>query len=311
MACVSVILPVYNGIKYLSKSVDSVLKQNFTDFEFLIIDDCSFDGSWEYLECLNDIRISIFRNEQNKGLFYNLNFLIQRSSSPIIKLWAQDDILYSNCLQEVVSFHQLHPEVGFSYTGRDYINEAGISLPVNQKDDTPSIISPMLHARIAFFTGSIAGNIANVSINTSILKSVGFFNENMRISGDFEMWVRLAKDHPVGFLRQPLLQLRNHKEQLSGQEKYFIHHFKEDIEIYSILLGYVTQQQKKEGKILLRNHKLLFYYTLMVKAFLKGDLKIAWEFCRELHRFDNIIIITYFFVKNKIFNSSQNYVSKD
>ena len=311
MPAISVILPVYNGMKYLPQSVESVLKQHWVDFEFLIMDDCSTDGSWEWLELLTDKRIQLYRNEQNKGLFYNLNFLIKKSSSPLIKLWSQDDVLYPNCLEQVVAFHRLHPQIGFSYTGRDYIDAAGNDLNIHQQDDTPEIISPVLHARIAFFTGSIAGNIANTCLSKNALDLVGLFNEQMKISGDFDMWVRLAKDHPVGFIRQSLVQLRNHREQLSGQEKYYIYHLKEDIRVYRNLLGYVNEKQRKEGWQLLRNNKLLFYYTLMLKAFLKGDIKTGWAFFTSLNRFDSIFIISGYFIKNKwLLNRKPAYVDK-
>lgn len=311
MAILSIILPVFNGIKYLHQSVDSILKQDFTDFEFLIIDDFSSDGSWEYLISLKDQRITLFRNEQNKGLFFNLNFLIKKSNSPIIKLWSQDDVLYPNCFKEVVNFHEKYPGIGFSYTGCDYIDASGNDLDIRQDDDTPEIISPQLHARIAFFTGSIAGNIANVTISKAALDKIGLFNDQMKISGDFEMWVRLAKDHPVGFIKQPLLQLRNHKGQLSGQEKYYIYHLNEDIQAYNILLSYVNEQQLKEGRLLLRNHKLLFYYTLMLKALLKGNVRTALQFCLSLGSFDDIFILTGYYIKNKLFNKRITYIHKD
>lgn len=310
MASISIILPVYNAIKYLHQSVSSVLKQDFIDFEFLIIDDCSTDGSWEYLLSLKDERIGLFRNEQNKGLFFNLNFLIKKANTPIIKLWSQDDILYHNCFNEVVNFHKQHTEIGFSYTGRDYIDASGKLLNISKPDDTPEIISKELHAHIAFFTGSIAGNIANVAISKVALEKVGLFNEEMKISGDFEMWVRMAKYYPVGFIREPLVQLRNHSEQLSGQEKYYTYHLKEDLQVYEILLGYVSEQQKKEGRLLLRNYKLLFHYTLMIKALLKGKRDVAWEFCTRLHRFDNIFVLTVYFIKNRLFKAGKAYVSK-
>jgi len=310
MPSVTIILPVYNEIKYLIQSVNSVLTQDFTDFEFLIVDDCSSDGSWEWLQSLKDKRITLFQNENNRGLFYNLNFLINKATGNIIKLWSQDDIMYPDCIGEVVAFHQQHPEIGFSYSGRDYIDGDGNKIQINAIDDTPPIVSPQLHARIAFFTGSIAGNIANVAINRPVLDKVGLFNEQMKISGDFEMWVRLAKDHPVGFIRKELVQLRNHKGQLSGQGKYYIYHLREDIIAYHILLGYVNEQQKKEGRQLLRNHKLLFYYTLMVKALAKGQVKTAWEFCTRLHRFDNIFLLTGYFIKNRLLTKRAAYVSK-
>ena len=281
-----------------------------TDFEFLILDDCSTDGSWEWLKQLKDDRISLFRNEQNRGLFYNLNFLIKKSEAGIIKLWSQDDVLYPACIGAIVAFHYKHPSIGFSYTGRDYIDAAGNDLNIFQEDDTPEIVSRALHARIAFFTGSIAGNIANVTLNKSALDNTGLFNEHMKISGDFEMWVRLAKDYPVGFINKSLVQLRNHKEQLSGQEKYFIYHLNEDIEVYHILLSYVNKIQKKEGWKLLRNHKLLFYYTLMLKEFFNGRFKTGWSFLTRLHRFDNVILLTFYFLKNRIFFKKVPYVHK-
>jgi glycosyltransferase involved in cell wall biosynthesis len=307
---VTIILPVYNGMKYLEQSVNSVLVQEYTNFELLIVDDCSNDGSREWIHSIKDKRVTLFQNKNNRGLFFNLNFLIKKSKGNIIKLWSQDDVMYSNCITEVAKFHEQHPEIGFSYTGRDYIDEAGHLTLSDNRDDTPAIVSSSLHARIAFFTGSIAGNIANVAINRFALNKAGLFNEKMKISGDFEMWVRIAKDYSIGFIKKPLIQLRNHKGQLSAQEKYFSDHLKEDIQAYEILLGYISNQQKKEGRVLLRNYKLLFYYRLMIKAFVKGRLKTAWEFCKMLHYFDNIFILTGYFIKNKLFTKA-NYVRKD
>ncbi len=294
----------------MPQSVNSVLGQDFRDFELLIVDDCSTDGSWEWLLSLHDDRISLYRNECNRGLFYNLNFLIQKTSTAIIKLWSQDDVMYPCCMGEVIIFHKHNPDIGFSYSRRDYIDGTGRSLNIQQPDDTPAIVTPALHARIAFFTGSIAGNIANVALNKKVLNKVGLFNEQMKISGDFEMWVRLAKDHPVGFIQKPLVQLRNHKDQLSGQEKYFIYHLKEDIQVYAILLGYVNKQQATDGWKLLRNYKLLFYYTLMVKSFLKGSLKTGYSFLITLHNFDNIFILSYYYIKNKLLFKKLSYIEK-
>ena len=302
MVEISVILPVYNGIKYIQNSVESVLNQGFRNFEFIILDDCSSDGSWEYLQSLDDPRIRLFRNEINRGLFYGLNFMIRNCQAPIIKIWSQDDVLYPNCIAEVIAFHQQHPQIGFSYSNRDYIDAHGKKMVILKEDTTPEIVSTELHSHIAFITGSIAGNIANVAINKWALDEVGLFNEKMKISGDFEMWVRLAKDHPIGFIHKKLLQLRNHKEQLSGQEKYFIYHLKEDIQAYKILFGYISKKQKEQGKKLLREKKLMFYYTLMIKAVLKGRLKTALNFLNLLSGFDNILILTYCFFIQKLIN---------
>ena len=300
MSAISIILPVYNGIKYIKQSVNAVIDQQFTDFEFLIVDDCSTDGCWEYLQGLNDKRITLYRNEKNKGLFYNLNFLIEKSRSPLIKIWTQDDVMYPDCLKEIIAFHYLHPEIGFSYTERHYIDANSRLLEIRPVDNTAEIVTTALHTQIAFTTGSIAGNICNVTINKKVLDRVGPFNESMKISGDFEMWVRLAKDHPIGFINKYLVQFRNHKEQLSGQEKYLIYHLKEDLQVYSILLGYILPEQQIVGRRLLRNNKFLFYYTLMLKAFLKGQVKTGVRFFKLLSGFDNFFILTGCYIKNKV-----------
>lgn len=300
-----VILPVYNGIKYLELAVQSVLQQQFSLFEFLIIDDCSTDGSWEYLQSVKDSRVTLYRNTNNKGLFYNLNFLIEKSTSSLIKLWSQDDIMHLDCIQEVVLFHELHPFIGFSYTDREYIDASGIKIPNNRIDNTPSIISKDLHTRIACITGSIAGNIANVTIAKAALDKVGLFNEEMKISGDFDMWVRIAREFTIGFIKKPLIQLRNHKGQLSNRENLLIYHVMEDISVYRYLFSYLDKAQKAEGMKLLRNQKLLFYYTLMLKAFFRGRFITGSKFFNSLFKFDNFFILTWFYAKKHILKISE------
>lgn len=297
MRMIAVVLPVYNGGDYLRLAVESVLNQSFQDFDFYIVDDCSSDGSWEYLNSLSDGRIKLFRNEKNKGLFFNLNFLIQAGASQLIKLWSQDDIMYPACLEKTIAFHLKYPDIGFSYSERDYIDEGGVMRARGAIDKTPELVSSRLHSRIAFYTGSIAGNIANVTIRRAVFNEVGLFREDMRISGDFDMWVRLARNHDVGFIKEPLIQLRDHKKQLSRQEKYFIFHLKEDIQVYRYLLSYVPAEDVKPGRQFLRNYKLLFYYTLMVKSLFKGRFTTFVLFFRSLAGFDNMTLLTICFLR--------------
>jgi len=297
---ISVVLPVYNGGEKLSLSIDSVLRQTYPNFELLIIDDCSPDNSWSMISAIKDERVCIYKNDENKGLFYNLNFLIKQSKGRLIKLWAQDDIMYPNCLSSFVQFHSDNPEIGFSYSGRDMIDENGNIKPNETEDKTPAIISSELHAKIAFFTGSIAGNIANVCINKEALLKVGYFNEQMKISADFDMWVRLAKEYKTGFINEKLIQLRDHENQLSRRDEYYIYHVKEDRQVYQNLFSYCSPALKKTGKKMLRRYKLNFYYTLMLQAFLKGKIKLGIQFLKELQAFDNFFVLSYFFILSRI-----------
>jgi len=274
---ISVILSVFNGGSFLVESVESVLNQRYTDFEFLIMDDCSTDESLSYLNSIRDERVRIFRQEKNRSLFPCLNELIAYSKGELIKIWSQDDIMYPRCLGVTAAFHKEHPGIGFSYSGRDTIDERGVLKPNSHVDKTPDIISPELHARIAFYTGSIAGNIANVCINKSALEKVGLFHEDMTIVADFDMWVRLARYYDTGFIREPLVQLRDHKNQLSRNRNYFIRRPIEDMHVFNYLVSYVPEDIKKEGLLNLRKYKFVYYYTLMVKAVLRGKLSIHLE----------------------------------
>ena len=302
---ISVILPVYNGGHYLISSVESVFNQSFTNYEFLILDDCSTDNSLHYLKSIKDENVSVYRNEKNMGLFYNLNFLIKKSRSRLIKLWAQDDVMYPTCLESFVHFFEKYPQVGFAYSGIHNIDESGHIKAYDYTDTTPQIISTELHARIAFFTGSIAGNISNVCLNRVALDKVGLFNEQMKISADFDMWVRLARDHDTGFIGEILVQLRDHSGQLSRNESLYIHHVREDLQVYHYLMSYVNSKTCKEGKMLLRNNKFVFYYTLMIKTLIKGKLKSAFNFYKELSAMDNFLELSIAFMKSKVFKPSK------
>lgn len=302
---ITVVLSVYNGGDYLKQSVSSVLLQTFTTFEFLILDDCSTDGSLKFLEEIKDDRVKLFKGEANLGLFTCLNKLVSNSNTDLIKLWSQDDIMYPDCLGKIVAFHKKHRDIGFSYTGRDMINEVGEIRETGVVDDTPEVISTDLHARIAYFTGSIAGNIANVCINKKALDKVGLFNDQMRISADFDMWVRLAEHYNTGFIREKLIQLRDHSGQLSRNKQYYINHVTEDLAIYRYLDGYVSEERRKEGRKVMRKHKLLFYYTLMIKELLNRDLKTAYRFYHAIKSYDNFFFLSMNFIKSKVFGFSK------
>ena len=282
----------------------SVLRQEDVLFEFLVLDDCSTDGSWEFLQQLNDPRLVLKRNVFNRGLFYNLNQLIASSKAPLIKLWAQDDLMNPRCLLEFVTFHREHSSLGFSYCARDIINDKGEIIKKFLHDETPEIISTERHSKIAFRTGSISGNIASLCLVRKALEDVGEFKEYMKISADFDMQVRLARSHDTGFIKKALIRLRDHDQQLSRAPKYYLKHVEEDMEVYRYLLSSVPEKLEKEGRLILRKHKLLFYYTLMLKALFAANFKLARGYFKLLSHFDNFTLLTISYLKRKVFKLS-------
>lgn len=110
MPKMSVLMPVYNAERFLREAIDSILAQTFTDFEFLIIDDCSTDSSPEILKSYSDPRIRIYRNEQNSGISATLNRGIELAEAPLIARMDADDVSYPQRLQRQWDFIQEHPD---------------------------------------------------------------------------------------------------------------------------------------------------------------------------------------------------------
>lgn len=285
----SIILPVYNGSRFLRDSIESVLGQSSRDFEFIIWDDNSTDGGDELIDRYRDPRIRKYSNPVNLGLFKTLNLAIRKARAPWIHLWSQDDVMKSNCLETESKFLERHPEVGMCYCGVDVIDENGSVILPSPYDCTPDIVPPALAAQIMFYHGSIAGNIANVILNKTVLERVGMFLEDMSIAGDFEMWVRISKENSIGHINQPLIFLRSHAGQFSRQRKSYLICIPEENSIYQTLLARQPVEELSYAKNYDRRHRYLQYVHFMIRSLLLGDFELAIESYRAISRIDKPI----------------------
>ena len=95
---VSVAIPVYNGESHLAETIDSVLAQSWDDFELIICDDRSTDGSLDVAASRADGRIRILRNDRNLGFGGNWNRCLAATQGSYIKILPQDDLLHPDCL---------------------------------------------------------------------------------------------------------------------------------------------------------------------------------------------------------------------
>ncbi len=113
---ISVILPVFNGEKYIRESVESILCQTFKEFEFIIIDDGSTDKSVEIIKSFNDSRIKLLRNNENKGIIFSLNKGIDEAAGKYIARMDADDIAHPERLKIQFDFMERSPETGICGT---------------------------------------------------------------------------------------------------------------------------------------------------------------------------------------------------
>ncbi|MBX7221889.1 MAG: glycosyltransferase [Blastocatellia bacterium] len=284
---ISVVLPVYNGGQYLEKSVLSVLEQHHPDFEFVIWDDASTDGSLAFLQGLSDPRLRLYQNSSNRGLFPTLNLAIQAAQGDAIRLWSQDDIMKPGCLEQEHMFLEQHPEVGMLYCGRDVIDQDGNITTPFVADTTPEVIDPNVATQIMFYYGSITGNIANVTLRRSVLDEVGLFREDMKVSGDFEMWVRVCERYPIGYVRQSLILLRAHTGQFSQKPGINLVFMQENQEIQQTLLNRLPSGLKSFGHRYLKWIVYTQYAHYCVRCLLAGKTSLARQVFDQLDRFDN------------------------
>lgn len=281
----------------MEKAIESVINQSLQNWELLILDDCSTDKSKDYLQNLSDQRVRVYYNQSNKGLFYNLNFLIKQSKGHIIKLWSQDDIMYSNCLEETYKFHQKHETITFSYCNRDIIDENGkIVNAYDGWDNTPEIISPYLHSKIFLYTGSIAGNIANVAINKWALQKYGLFREDMKYAADLDMWERLTRIDNIGRIDKTLIQLRNHSKQLSKKRGFAVHQLNEDLEIFTRLYKRIDPSLVKYAKKCREWKREVYYMSVFINLIKQRQFFVAKQYYAGLVKYSYFVVIFLKFI---------------
>jgi glycosyltransferase involved in cell wall biosynthesis len=297
---IAVILPTFNGEAFVRESIESVLSQEFPSFELIVCDDASTDATWSILQEYSSERCKVVRNTENRGLFPTLNRLMEETRSEWVHLWSQDDRMLPGCLMRTSEFARSHPEVGMIYSGRHHVDEAGARLPDGPTDTTPAIVPPLLAARIMYYFGSIAGNIANVTLRRNVFAQIGPFREDLEVSGDFEYWVRLSESHSIGFQSEPLVELRSHGGQFSRQlssEKRFI---EENREIYDSLLARLPADEMKRAI----RHKMwvlqvnTFHHA--VRCIIRGNLRTAIQVLNLLRNETRLVplLARWFFSAN-------------
>jgi hypothetical protein len=143
-------------------------------------------------------------------------------------------------------------------------------------------VSPQLAAKIMFYFGSIAGNIANVTLSSSAFDSIGSFREDFAVSGDYEYWVRLSESYPIGFLRERLIELRLHKNQFSQQWSSGLKFIAENDEVYDRLISRLPPSDKEHANHFRKWVIEVNAFHHGVRSLLKGKFTTAFRVMRLL-----------------------------
>jgi len=201
---VSVVTPVYNAEKYIAETMDSIINQSFHDFEFILVDDCSTDGTAEIIEryAKDDERIKLYRNEKNLGIAGNRNKGISFATGKYI-VWADaDDVSVKERLQLQYDFMESHPKVGicggflqfFDYTGDKGIRKYA-------PDDTS--------LRKTIFRYSPVAQPSAI-IRKSCLDEAGKYDLAWPPAEDLDMSFRIGSKYEFANIQQILIRYREH-----------------------------------------------------------------------------------------------------
>ncbi len=200
MPAVSVILPVYNGDAFLKEAIDSILRQTFTDFELIIINDGSTDDSEEIIQSYSDERILYLKNDMNRGLIFSLNRAIDFSNGKWIARMDADDISLPERIKKQVGYAMANDSTLLA-TQVDLIDVNGLSLPPWPADrytrNSTEIKRHLLRDNC----------LAHPSVfgKTEIFKRYRY-RSVQKYSEDYDLWLRLVDDgFQIDKLDEPLL----------------------------------------------------------------------------------------------------------
>ena len=281
---ISILIPVFNGMPFLCEAIKSVISQNFSEWEMLIGDNGSNDGTVEYLDGLKDIRIRLFKHPKNLGIYGNLNFLIENANCPIAQILCADDMLLPNSLAKIVNFMEVNSNCALSRC-LDH-DEWSKRLAVGRRDQLegglPTDLKPE-SAILAFATfGNIVGSLSKAAFRPSAVIEVGKFNTNFPYAGDWEGWIRVASRFGINLNNEELVYCRIHP----NQNTFLLNRNNELYpQINKILYKLVELTSNEDHKLLIKQWRTNFMLprvSRFLKLFLTFNFKLNTNPLRQL-----------------------------
>ena len=205
---VSIILPVYNGERYLAEAIESVLTQSYEEIELIVVNDCSTDSSENIILqfCKKDNRIKYVKNESNCKLPKSLNNGFAVAKGKYLTWTSDDNLFHKDAIERMVSFLNKNEEIGMVYCDYNLIDEHGKyidNVTVGDKKELPykNIIGACFLYR------------------NDIAKKIGDYATNMFLVEDYEYWLRIHLASDIEPLHLCLYDYRIHGNSLSEQRK--------------------------------------------------------------------------------------------
>ena len=228
---ISVILPVYNGEKYIFEAIQSILKQTYSNFELIVVNDGSKDRSGEVILGIKDPRI-VYHFKTNSGLADSLNFGIANSKGYYIARQDQDDISLPTRFEKQVTFLEKNRNVVLLGTRARVFKDNSAEYKYHNHPTEPYDLkfdllfdNPFVHSSVMFRKEDF------IKVNN--------YNTDRKFYEDYELWSRFAGIGDVANLREVLVDYRHHDQGLSKSSDYFDANavFAQNLKNYEVMFG--------------------------------------------------------------------------
>lgn len=210
---VSVLMPCYNAGKFIKQAIESILNQTLTDFELIIIDDCSTDDTVSIINGIKHERIKLFKLKENLGNYIARNIGIRNAQGKYLCSLDADDEASPDRLMIQANYLESHPGIGIVASNYEVVDNQGNHLAYR--------IRPFEHYRIK--VSLLANNYllhSSLMVRSRLIKKNGlYYNENYRYSSDYDFLVRFTGKFKVVCLQHFLVQYRIHDNQISKEKE--------------------------------------------------------------------------------------------
>ena len=211
MSRVTVIMPVYNGEKYIEQAIHSILRQTYQDFTLLCIDDGSTDNSLKVIDSIKDARISVMSNSENKGIAYTRNRGLELAETEYIALLDDDDIALPYRLEREVNYLDANPDISVVGGHQRQIDENGADL-----NRQWSVCLNPKYIKAYLLLNNTVVNGSTLFRKSFIEKHHIRYKDNMYGAEDYMFWVECSRYGAIKNLDEVMLLWR-----VAGQNETF------------------------------------------------------------------------------------------
>lgn len=278
---ISVVIPFFNTARYLSDCIESVLAQSYGNWECILVNNCSTDGSREIAEAYarREARIRLVDNENFLGQVQNYNHALRQISrgSSYSKIVQADDSIFPNCLTEMASLAQKHPTIGIVgsyYLSGIQVKGCGLPYPVKVVPGAEACRFHLLFHPDKY----LFGTPTSVMYRSDLVRSRDPFYDEESLLEDYDVCYHLLRESDFGFVHQVLTFLRVEEDSLTGQIREFdpyLLHALICLKKYGQL--YLTKREYDERVRTISNR----YFDALARGVLYRAEKEYWEYHRR------------------------------